>query len=223
MNDVVDIRAQLVKWGRRLVEKGLVVAAGGNISARVGDTMFISPSGYSISEATEEDYVPVEISTGKILDDFPIKPSSEVLMHLRCYRVRPDIRAIVHVHPPLLVGVISAGEMVVPFTPDAVALLGKPAIIEYILPTTDELAKAVEEKVKNADVIFLRNHGVVTVGANLREACYKAEVAEDTAKSFLAAKISGILRLFSEDELEAIKGLSSEQYRLEIMRKMQET
>lgn len=222
MNDIVDIRAQLVKWGKRLIESGLVVAAGGNISARVGDTMFISPSGYSISDATEEDYVPVEISTGKILDDFPLKPSSEVLMHLRCYRVRSDIRAIVHVHPPILVGIISAGEMIYPFTPDAVALLGKPAILDYILPTTDELARAVEEKVKEADVILLRNHGVVTVGANLREACYKAEVAEDTAKSFLAGKIIGKIRFFSEAELEAINSLSSEQYRLEIMRKMQE-
>ena len=221
MNDV-DIRAQLVKWGKRLVDNGLVVAAGGNISARVGDTMFISPSGYSIADATEEDYVPVEISTGKILDDFPLKPSSEVLMHLRCYRVRSDIRAIVHVHPPILVGIISAGGMIQPFTPDSVALLGKPAILDYILPTTDVLARAVEEKVKEADVILLRNHGVVTVGANLREACYKAEVAEDTAKSFLASKIIGTLKLFTESELEAINGLSSEQYRLEIMRKMQE-
>jgi len=223
MNDIVDIRAQLVKWGKRLTDKGLVVAAGGNISARVGDTMFISPSGYSIGEATEDDYVPVEISTGKVLDEFPLRPSSEVLMHLRCYRVRSDIRAIVHVHPPLLTGIISAGEVVVPFTPDAVGLLGKPAILEYILPTTDELAKVVEEKIRTTDVVFLRNHGVVTVGANLREACYKAEVAEDTAKSFLASRIVGKLRLFSEEELDAIKNLGSEKYRLEILKKMQET
>ena len=71
-------------------------------------------------------------------------------------------------------------------------------------------------------MVLLRNHGVVTVGTNLREACYKAEVAEDTAKSFLASKIIGTLKLFTESELEAINGLSSEQYRLEIMRKMQE-
>ena len=72
--------------------------------------------------------------------------------------------------------------------PDQAALVGRTAYIPYIIPTTDLLADAVAEKVTTASSILLGNHGLVTTGRNLREAYYRTQVVEESAKIFLSAK-----------------------------------
>jgi len=93
------ILEELVTTARALVRDGLVRGAGGNVSARDEDLMWISPSGFSFLDAGPEDYPAVSIAKGEVVRGTR-RPSSEVLMHLAMYRRRPELRAAIHTHPP---------------------------------------------------------------------------------------------------------------------------
>ena len=170
----------------KIVDSGLVVGPGGNISARAGDKMYLSPSGFALEEIEPEQWIEVDIPTGDITD-IGLRPSSEVLMHLYGYRGKPDIGAMVHTHPSHCIAFTLVERAPVMF-PDQAALVGRTAYIPYIIPTTDLLADAVAEKVTTASSILLGNHGLVTTGRNLREAYYRTQVVEESAKIFLSAK-----------------------------------
>jgi L-fuculose-phosphate aldolase len=218
MNQVEQTRKELVYYGKKIVAKGLVVGPGGNISVRRGKVVYISASGYAFDEATEDVYVGVDIESGELVDGTK-KPSSEVLMHLACYRKRPDIQAVVHTHPPLAIGVASSGQKLEPMFPDFVAFLEKVHTLDYIIPTTKELADAVEAVIGDYNGVLLCNHGALTVGNNLKEAYLRTEIIEESARILIAAKTIGKPRILSGSEVTAIKDLNSEKYRQELMKK----
>ena len=95
---IEQTRAELVEYSALILKQGLATGAGGNISARHEGAMLISPSGFSLEDVAPEQYVAVDIATGEIAPN-SLRPSSEVLMHLACYRKRPEIRALIHTHP----------------------------------------------------------------------------------------------------------------------------
>ena len=86
------LKAELARYSARIVARGLAVGPGGNMSARDGAVMWISPSGYALDDIDDGDWVPVEIASGRPLQASP-RPSSEVSMHLAIYRERPDVAA----------------------------------------------------------------------------------------------------------------------------------
>src|SRR5699024_8465146 len=83
--------------------------------------MYISPSGFDLQEVTKEKWVKVEIESGKVLSD--LKPSSELEMHLECFRRSKDIQAVLHAHPSYSVGVASTGNEIPPMFPDFPAMI----------------------------------------------------------------------------------------------------
>ncbi|MBC7217899.1 MAG: class II aldolase/adducin family protein, partial [Candidatus Caldatribacterium sp.] len=178
--DERKLREDLAFFGRRILEVGLAVGPGGNISARWGKKMLISPSGLSFDEVPPEGYVAVDIETGKVEGEG--RPSSEVAMHRAIYLARSDVQAVVHVHPPFVIGVASGGGEIQPMFPDFVALIHKVVTLPYILPCTEELAQAVRKAVQHAEAVVLANHGAITVGATLKEAFYRAQILEEGAK-----------------------------------------
>ena len=91
---ISDLREELVKYARSVLEEKLATGAGGNISARLEHLMLISPSGFSLQDVSPAQYVEVNVLTGEVAPD-ALRPSSEILMHLACYRQRPDIRAVI--------------------------------------------------------------------------------------------------------------------------------
>src|SRR4051812_26242434 len=187
------LKSELARYSARIVSRGLAVGPGGNTSARDGDTMWISPSGYALDDISNDDWVPVSISGGQPLRSTP-RPSSEISMHLAIYRERPDVDAIVHTHPPTTIGVISAGHDEIPYLfPDHIAIVGKLPCIEYVIPCTPELADAVIEAMgcEGVNGLLMRNHGLITVGATVKEAYYKTEVVEDAARVFWIASSIG--------------------------------
>jgi len=139
-------------------------------------------------------------------------------MHLGCYLAREDIKAVVHVHPPLATGVVSAGVKIKPMFPDFVALLGEVPIIDYVIPAGREIREAVTAVIKDHDAALLVNHGAVTVGANLKEAFYRAEIIEDAARTLIASLTVGKPRFLTEEEVEGIRNLEAEDYRKALLR-----
>lgn len=219
MNGSATIREELCKYARKTVENKLVVGPGGNISARHEGKMYLSPSGFALDEILPEQWVEVDIASGAIRDN-GLRPSSEVLMHLFAYRANPSIGAIVHTHPPYCIAFTLVERELPVMFPDQAALVGRTAYVNYVLPTTDRLAVAVAAKVNEASTILLGNHGLVTTGRNLREAYYRTEVVEESAKIYLIASAIRPPVSLTKEEYEEIASLESEAYRIQLLQKM---
>jgi L-fuculose-phosphate aldolase len=213
----MDVLGELVEFGKKMIACRLVVGPGGNISAREGDCAYLSPSGLSLAELSEDDYVTVEIESGEVVKGHR-RPTSETPLHLECYRKRDDVKAVIHAHPPIATGLVTGGVEIKAMTPDFVAYVGKVVTLPYIVPAGDELAEAVGKAISRCNAIMMVNHGAITVGANLKEAFIKMEVLEDSAKLEMAALIAGKPKFFTEEEIEAIDNLSIEAYRRKLLK-----
>lgn len=212
MSNVIE---ELNKYAHKLVDQGLVVGAGGNLSMRDGDDMYISPSGFDLKEIEPHQWVKVDITTGKIEGN--LRPSSEVLMHLECFRKNEEIQAVLHAHPTYSVGVSSAGKDIPPLFPDFPAMVKSVGYIDYIIPTTNLLAEKVAELV-DKDVIIMRNHGVLTLGKTMKEAYFFMQLTEESAKVYTISSIFGGPRVLTEQECEDLRNLSAERYRSKLLK-----
>jgi L-fuculose-phosphate aldolase len=214
-----DIRKELEKYGKLIIEKNLAAGPGGNISARSGDFVYLSPSGFALDEIKLNQWVKVNIKTGKQYGK--LKPTCEISMHLGCYLTRPDIKAVIHTHPPFTLGLISAGIGLKPFYPDFVAILGREIpMVEYVIPAGEEIREAVVEKIKKYNVVLLKNHGAVSVGETLKEAFARAWLTEETAKMQAIGMMVGKIRYFTEKEIQGIENLQAEDYRKALLKSM---
>ena len=212
----------LIQTASGLSRSGFVTGAGGNVSARDGDVMWISPSGFSLEDAGEEDYPAVSIETGEIVRG-ERRPSSEVLMHLYTYRVRPDVQAMIHTHPKLTIALTSSGHDLRPMYADYYVYLGKNVPhVPYVTVTTPELADVVEEAFRAPDVrgMVLRNHGAITVGESIKEAMFRTLAVEEQAYIQWHALQVGEPAYLSDEELDKLDQLGSEDYRRKLLASM---
>lgn len=211
-----SIRQQLAAYGHKIAAAGLVAGAGGNISAREGRLIWVKPSGIGMDELTGPLLCAVDLDSGRMVEGrFP--PTSELPMHLAIYRARPDVTAVFHTHAPWTSGVISAGIEIRPMFAEVVVDLGDIATVPYLTTGTEALARAVAQAAIDHDTIFLKNHGVVTLGRSLKQAFYRACVAEDAAKSFVAASLVGKPEFLTDAQIAELKKASAAQHRLRMM------
>jgi L-fuculose-phosphate aldolase len=211
-----SVREELVAYGAKMVQAGLVAGAGGNLSAREGNVIWMKPSGVAMDDMTPEDLAGMDIATSAQIRGFR-KPTSEVNMHLAIYRARPEIQAVFHSHSPWASGVISGGVELKPMFAEFVCDLGRTTTIPYITPTTQDLADAVGNAAKTADTIFMVNHGVVALGVTQKQAYYRCVVVEDAAKSLVAAAVVGKPRFLTEQQCQDLRGLDAAQHRVKTM------
>lgn len=217
------VLAELVQTGVALVANGLVRGAGGNASAREGDVMWISPSGFSFLDAGADDYPGVSIERGQIVHG-QRRPSSEVLMHLAIYRRRPEVQAVIHTHPPMAIALTAAGHDLQPMFADYYVYLGRNVPhLPYVTVTTPELAAEVEKVAAAPDCygIVLRNHGAITVGRTIKEAYFRTLAVEEQATIQHAALQVGAPRFLSALECAQLDQLGSEEYRRRLLAQMQ--
>jgi L-fuculose-phosphate aldolase len=131
-----------------------------------------------------------------------------MLMHLEVYRQRPDVRAVVHAHPPTATGFAVAG---IPLDravlAEVLTTLGSIPLAEYATPSTSELPEAVRKYIKAHDGMLLANHGALTVGGDLYSAYFKMETVEHFAKISLVARLLGRENLISREEVVRLQGL----------------
>ncbi len=215
-----DLRTELATFARRILGEKLATGAGGNISARDENRMLISPSGFSLEDVTPEQYVEIDLDSGEVAPG-ALRPSSEVLMHLACYRKRSDIRAVIHTHAPFTIALTSSGHDLKPMFADSIIYLGRRVPhLDYITVTTPELALAVEEVIPDCDCLILRNHGAITVGENLKQAFWRACSVEESARIQLLATLIGTPRFLDEKEAKRLESLASEKYRRQLLAHM---
>ena len=202
-----QLRVDIVEIGRRLYARGYTASNDGNISARLDDKRLImTPRSVCKGFMTPEMMCITNLDGVKLAGERD--PSSEMQMHLEVYRQRPDVKAVVHAHPPIATGFAVAG---IPLDravlAEVVTTLGSVPIAEYATPSTKELPEAVRKYVKAHDGMLLANHGALTLGTDLFAAYYKMETIEHFANISLVARMLGGERLLSREEVFRLQGL----------------
>jgi L-fuculose-phosphate aldolase len=200
-----EIRKQICEIGKRIYTNGFVAANDGNISVKLSDNEFIAtPTGVSKGYMTPDMLVKVNAKGEVISATGKYKPSSEIKMHLRVYRERPDVKSVVHAHPPYATSFAIAGiPLTKPIMPEAVISLGCVPIAEYGTPSTDEIPDAVSKFLPNYDAVLLANHGALSYGADLTTAYFKMESLEFYAKlTFMSTMLGGPKELNNEQVLK---------------------
>lgn len=213
---MATVKDELVAYGIKIVNARLVAGAGGNISARDGDIVWMKPSGFAMDDMSTDDLCGINLASGEQVEGTN-KPTSEVNMHLAIYRNRPDVTAIFHTHSAWASGVITAGVELRPMFAEFVNDLGRVTTVPYVTPTTQDLADAMGEAAKEHDTIFMVNHGVLAVGVNAKQAYYRCVVVEDAAKSFVAASVVGTPQFFTQEQIDEILSLDAVKYRMKMM------
>ncbi|HUI27802.1 MAG TPA: class II aldolase/adducin family protein [Candidatus Kryptonia bacterium] len=186
----VEAKEQIIQITNELFAMGLLTATGGNISARSGDgeTFWITPSRMYKGGLTEPDLVHVK-PDGTVLEGTRA-PSVEYQMHAESYRVRPAAMGAVHTHAPVATAFGICNQTFPPINTDAV-FLRDTVTVPWFMPGSRELADAVGEALKKSRGAILQNHGLMTVGKDLRDASTRAMMLEETAKIVLYVKQFG--------------------------------
>jgi L-fuculose-phosphate aldolase len=179
----------------RLAARGWVANHDGNVSIRLPEGRYLcTPTAVGKAEVTLELLVIVD-GQGKLVSG-KARPFSEMGLHLQVYRARPDVKAVIHAHPPTATGLAVAGSglLAQPFLYEAVVSLG--ASIPTVPPAMP--GKAAEEALRPFleahDVVLLGNHGVLAWGPDLINAFYRLELVEHLARIAMAASQAGGIR-----------------------------
>ena len=208
MDSEWHIRRQMVEIGKRVYDKGFVAATDGNLSHRLsGDRVLVTPGGFCLGEMQPTDLAVVDVA-GRFLTG-PNQPTSELPLHLTVYRIRPDVQAVVHAHPPTANAFSFAGESLEQCViPEVVVGFGTIPTTRYATPSSEEGAEVVNELIRDHDGLILQRHGSLTVGASLRDAYFKLEKIEHAAHITLMARLLGKVIPLSEDELRRLGRVS---------------
>ena len=197
----MDSATKLVEIAKRLYDRNMNAALGGNVSFRREDEITITEAGINKGFMTEQDIVVVDMNGNKLLGDG--RPSSEGKMHYEIYRLRPDVRAIIHAHPPFAVGfALAHQDLSDNILPECSILLGHVPCLPYVTPSTIQLAREVAEGLAHRNAAFMANHGAITVGADLEEAYNRMELLEQTCMSVVYARILGGVQHIPETDMQ---------------------
>ena len=198
------VKEQICEVGHLLWELGFVAANDGNISVKLDDGTFIAtPTGTSKRILKPEMLIKMNADNEVIFCPEGYKPSSEFKMHLKCYKDRPDIGAVVHAHPPVATGFAISHIPLDQYTmPEAIIFLGSVPIAPYGTPGTTEVPDSIEPFLPDHDTILLMNHGALTVGVDLTQAYYRMETLEHFAKTSLVARLLGGAKELPRDKID---------------------
>jgi L-fuculose-phosphate aldolase len=190
-NDVSKLKNEIIEIGRKSVLNGYVTTVGGNISVRLDENQFlITSSGTPLDELTEENILIVDKKG--ISQERALKPSKETNMHLAIYQNRPDVDAVIHLHPILSTTLISIDEAITPVTMEELYFIGeKVGIVPLLAAGCCDLHNAVVQEAKKYNLVFLKNHGCISSGKNLKEAYYRIVKIERAAQATIVAKVFG--------------------------------
>ena len=186
-----DTARRIARCCKRLADLGLSAGQDGNIAVRVGeDRALVTPRGMLKADLSPDDIVEIDLTGRRIRGSR--MPSSELDMHLRILRARPDVHAVVHAHPPVATGFSVAGEAFdTCVLPELISQVGWVPVVPYGTPGTPELGDRIEPFLAGHDALLLANHGAVTMGSSLDEAQIRMESLEHSAKIILTARLLG--------------------------------
>lgn len=167
-----------------LFERGKTSGSSANLSFRVDERVYITASGSCFGTLTESDFSQVSLDGCLLRGE---KPSKELPLHLHYYKSKPEIRAVIHTHGPYAAlwscrGDLDENDAIPAFTPYLGMKLGKVACVPYAKPGSRELFDSFEKVLPKGEGFLLRNHGAIVGGESIREAFFRLEELEESAR-----------------------------------------
>lgn len=186
-----DSRLEILHFGKMLHDRGLIAATDGNISMRLNEvSVLVTPTCISKGMMSTDDLLVVDMH-GRRISGFR-DVTSEIAMHMTIYRMRSDVNAIVHAHPPTATAFAACGLALDQALISEVLLsLGPVPLAHYATPGTSELSESLLPYIPGHDAVLMANHGVVTYGTDLMQAYMNMETVEHFAKIALVVKQLG--------------------------------
>jgi L-fuculose-phosphate aldolase len=183
-----EARRDVWLHARKMWKAGLVVAAAGNVSRRVDETLIaITPTSVPYEALTEEEIAIVELPTGRAIES-QRAPSYETPMHLVVYRARPDVQAIVHTHAPFVTTLSVLRKPLPPVIDEMMVLLGGTVeVADYAFTGTEAVGENVLRALGDRTAAILANHGNVCIGRDLVKALHVAISMEACARVYVQA------------------------------------
>ena len=199
-----DLRDQLAHVGYDVVQAGLVCGSGGNLSARIPDedACWVTASGVWLDRLSRTTFAPVRSTDGSpaVVGTLPpprIQPTSELALHLALYRTRPDVNAVIHLHPQTALLLDALGEHVRIVTTDHAFYLRRVSTVPFRLPGTTELAALTAAMAADGtDCLVLSQHGCVVMADSVELAHKRARNLEEAAmltyRALTAGRLDGL-------------------------------
>jgi L-fuculose-phosphate aldolase len=203
------LKEQMCDIGRRIWLKGFCAGNEGNHSYRLSeDRILCTPSLVSKGNLKPDDMCVVDL-TGKQITGRR-KRTSEILLHLAIYKERPDVKAVIHSHPPHATAFAIADiELPTCIHPEAEVFLGPVKTAKYVTPGDTRLGESIKPFIKESNTILLGNHGVVCYGPDLEDAYYKLEIVDAYARILLLTKSLGNVKPLEPDDMKELLALKS--------------
>ncbi len=195
-----SLKEEICEIGRRIYNKGFAAANDGNISIRTGDNeVLCTPTMICKGFMKPEDICAVDMEGNQIAGKR--KRTSEVLLHLEIMRHRPDVKAVVHCHPPHATAFAVVGEPIPQcILPEVEVFMGEVPIAPYETPGNQQFAETVTPFLQSTNTIILKNHGTVSFGKDLTEAYWKTEILDAYCRILLLARQMGDVDYLSEQK-----------------------
>lgn len=199
---------ELVDACHRCGELGYVTSSGGNLSLRVNENLIlITPTKTPKRFMRESDICAVDLEGNVVYAPKGKKPTGETPFHVRIMRMRPDIKAIVHAHPPILTGfaIAHSDALAKPILPEPIIEVGPILNVKYATPLSDELSENFDAVIKKSNGFLMENHGALICNAkSITEAVEQLQMAETMALSIVAAKCMGNIELIPQNYVKEL-------------------
>ena len=199
-----EYRQDIVAIGKHVFDKGWVAANDGNITIRLDDERILAtPTGVSKGMMSVDDLIIVDYEGNKIAGR--LERTSEIAMHMTIYKLRPDVRSVVHAHPPVSTGFAAAGlSLNKALLPEVVIGLGCVPLADYGLPGTPALTEPLLPLIPKYDAILLANHGSVAYGKDVYQAFFRMETVEHFARINFVAEMLGGAKVLPRVEVDKL-------------------
>ncbi len=199
MSNTDSTKAAICDIGQRMWQRGLVAGSDGNISVRLNDEQVLcTPTMCSKGFLQPADICLLELSGEQIAGEK--RRSSEALLHLEVLKARPDLKSVVHCHPPHATAFAITGRSIpMGAMAEADVFLGDVPLVPYETPGTAAFAKTILPFVHDSNACLLANHGAVTYGPSLEQAYNLMEVLDAYCRILLLSEHLGPVRKLSGD------------------------
>ena len=199
-----QLREDIVRVGRLIFDKGWIAANDGNITVRLDDRRILAtPTGICKGMMQPQDLIVCDVHGEKLCGER--ERTSEMAMHLTIYDLRPDVRSVVHAHPPVATGFAVAGRALnLALLPEVVISLGSVPLAEYGLPGTPALTEGMRPYIPKYDALLMANHGAVAYGEDVFQAFFKMETVEHFARITLVAEMLGGPKVLPRAEVQKL-------------------
>ncbi|MBI3468819.1 MAG: class II aldolase/adducin family protein [Planctomycetes bacterium] len=208
-NNVYKLRQEICEIGRRLYAKGFAAANDGNISYRLSDNeVLCSPTMICKGFLKPDDLCTVDMEGNQLSGRR--KRTSEILLHLAIMKARPEIRSVVHCHPPHATAFAVAREPIPQCVlPEVEVFLGEVPITKYETPGGQAFAETVLPFVQKSNVIILANHGTVSFGETVERAYWWTEILDAYCRILMLSRDLGRVNYFSETQARELLNLKT--------------